>query len=205
MLVPLVWQDNYVKIDKDLKTITDRLSETGSHVEEVTITTSALESVVVGHVLEQEKHPDADRLKVLKIDIGREKPATIITAAKNTKKGDYLFVITSGTTMDNGDYIGDHDFFGINSEGMLTSYAELGYPDNVIPKEFRDGVIILNEEYKAGTPVSEVLKSNAPVIEYEITPNRPDCLSIIGMARETAASFGEKITMPSIDLSLIHI
>ncbi|MDU5229442.1 MAG: hypothetical protein E6175_03620, partial [Anaerococcus sp.] len=70
MLVPLVWQNNYVKIDKDLKTITDRLSETGSHVEEVTITTSALESVVVGHVLEQEKHPDADRLKVLKIDIG---------------------------------------------------------------------------------------------------------------------------------------
>ncbi|WP_262121931.1 phenylalanine--tRNA ligase subunit beta [Anaerococcus sp. Marseille-Q5996] len=199
MLVPLVWQDNYVKIDKDLKTITDRLSETGSHVEEVTITTSALESVVVGHVLEQEKHPDADRLKVLKIDIGREKPATIITAAENTKKGDYLFVITSGTKMDNGDFIGDHEFFGINSEGMLTSYAELGYPDNVIPKEFKDGVIILNEEYKPGTPVSEVLSSNTPVIEYEITPNRPDCLSIIGMARETAASFGEKITMPSID------
>lgn len=199
MLVPLVWQDNYVKIDKDLKTITDRLSETGSHVEEVTITTSALESVVVGHVLEQEKHPDADRLKVLKIDIGREKPATIITAAKNTKKGDYLFVITSGTTMDNGDYIGDHDFFGINSEGMLTSYAELGYPDNVIPKEFRDGVIILNEEYKPGTPASDVLSSNTPVIEYEITPNRPDCLSIIGMARETAASFGKEITLPSID------
>ena len=199
MLVPLVWQNNYVKIDEDLKSITDRLSETGSHVEEVTITTSALESVVVGHVLEQEKHPDADRLKVLKIDIGRDDPATIITAAKNTKKGDYLFVITSGTSMDNGDYIGDHDFFGINSEGMLTSYAELGYPDNVIPKEFRDGVIILNEEYKPGTPVSEVLSSNTPVIEYEITPNRPDCLSIIGMARESAASFGEKIKLPDLD------
>ncbi|MBM0047002.1 phenylalanine--tRNA ligase subunit beta [Anaerococcus sp. mt242] len=199
MLVPLVWQNNYVKIDEDLKTITDRLSETGSHVEEVTIITSQLESVVVGHVLEQEKHPDADRLQVLKIDIGKEDPSTIITAAKNTKKGDYLFVITSGTTMDNGDCIGDHDFFGINSEGMLTSYAELGYPDNVIPKEFKDGVIILNEEYKPGTPVSEVLSSDTPVIEYEITPNRPDCLSIIGMARETAASFGKKITLPSVD------
>ena len=199
MLVPLVWQNNYVKIDEDLKTITDRLSETGSHVEEVTITTSALESVVVGHVLEQEKHPDADRLQVLKIDIGRDEPATIITAAKNTKKGDYLFVITSGTKMDNGDFIGDHEFFGINSEGMLTSYAELGYPDNVIPKEFKDGVIILNKEYKPGTPVSEVLFSNTPVIEYEITPNRPDCLSIIGMARESAASFGEKIKLPDLD------
>ena len=80
MLVPLVWQNNYVKIDEDLKTITDRLSETGSHVEEVTITTSTLESVVVGHVLEQEKHPDADRLQVLKIDIGRDEPCLLYTS-----------------------------------------------------------------------------------------------------------------------------
>ena len=199
MLVPLIWQNDYVKIDKDIKTITDRLSETGSHVEEVTIRTSDLKGVVVGHVLEQEKHPNADRLKVLKIDIGKDEPTTIITAAPNTKVGDYLFVITSGTKLDNGTEIGDHDFFGINSEGMLTSYSELGYPDNVIPKEFKDGVIILNGEFEPGTPVSEVLKSNTPVIEYEITPNRPDCLSIIGMARESAASFGQKITLPSVD------
>lgn len=198
MLVPLIWQKDYVKIDEDLKTITDRLSETGSHVEQVTITTSDLDSVVVGHVLKQEKHPDADRLKVLTIDIGKDEPTTIITAAPNTNEGDYLFVITSGTTLDNGTYIGDHDFFGINSEGMLTSYSELGYPDSVIPKEFREGVIILEGEYVPGTPVSEVLNSNTPVIEYEITPNRPDCLSIIGMARETAASFGKKITLPSV-------
>ena len=199
MLVPLIWQNDYVKIDKDIKTITDRLSETGSHVEEVTIRTSDLKGVVVGHVLEQEKHPNADRLKVLKIDIGKDEPTTIITAAPNTKVGDYLFVITSGTKLDNGTEIGDHDFFGINSEGMLTSYSELGYPDNVIPKELKDGVIILNGEFEPGTPVSEVLKSNTPVIEYEITPNRPDCLSIIGMARESAASFGEKISLPSVD------
>ena len=199
MLVPLIWQKDYVNIEEDLKTITDRLSETGSHVEEVNIITSNLDTVVVGHVLEQEKHPDADRLKVLTIDIGEDKPATIITAAPNTKKGDYLFVIKSGTKLDNGDYIGEHDFFGINSEGMLTSYSELGYPDSVIPKEFREGVIILPEEVKPGTPASEVLKSNTPVIEYEITPNRSDCLSIIGMARETAASFGERIRLPNLD------
>lgn len=201
MLVPLIWQNDYVKIDKDLKTITDRLSETGSHVEEVTVRTSELEGVVVGHVLEQEKHPDADRLKVLKIDIGKDEPTTIITAAPNTNVGDYLFVITSGTKLDNGTEIGDHDFFGITSQGMLTSYSELGYPDNVIPKEFKDGVIILNGEFEPGTPVSQVLNSNSPVIEYEITPNRPDCLSIIGMARETAASFGQKITLPSVEYS----
>lgn len=196
MLVPLIWQKDYINIDENLKTITDRLSETGSHVEEVTIRTSDLESVVVGHVLSQEKHPDADRLKVLSIDIGEDEPTTIITAAENTNVGDYLFVITSGTRLDNGTEIGDHDFFGIVSKGMLTSYKELGYPDAVIPKDLRDGVIILSGEFEPGTPVSEVLKSNSPVIEYEITPNRPDCLSIIGMARETAASFGGKISLP---------
>ena len=199
MLVPLIWQKEYIDIDKDLKTITDRLSETGSHVEEVEIHTSGLEGIVVGHVLKQVDHPDADRLRVLTIDVGKDAPITIITNAKNTKEGDYLPVITSGTKLDNGMVIEDHDFFGIISQGMLTAYSELGYDDSVIPKELREGVIVLAGEFKPGTPASEVLFSNTPVIEYEITPNRSDCLSIMGMARETAASFGEKITYPSLD------
>ena len=165
MLVPLIWQEDYLKLDKDLKNITDRLSETGSHVEEVTIHTSKLDGVVVGHVLSQEKHPDADRLKVLKIDVGENDPITIITNAKNTKAEDDLLVITSGTKLDDGTIIEDHDFFGIVSQGMLTSYSELGYEDSVIPKEFRDGVIVLEGEYKPGTKASEVLYSNTPVIE----------------------------------------
>ena len=199
MLVPLIWQKDYIEIDKDLKTITDRLSETGSHVEEVFIKTSDLEGIVVGHVLKQEKHPDADRLKVLSIDVGKNDPITIITNAKNTKEGDYLPVITSGTKLDDGTIIEDHDFFGIVSEGMLTAYSELGYDDSVIPKNLREGVIVLEGEYKPGSKASEVLYSNTPVIEYEITPNRPDCLSIIGMARESAASFGGKINLPETD------
>ena len=199
MLVPLIWQKEYIDIDKDLKIITDRLSETGSHVEEVTIHTSDLDGIVVGHVLEQKDHPDADRLRVLTIDIGKDAPITIITNAKNTKVGDYLPVITSGTKMDNGTLIEDHDFFGIVSQGMLTAYSELGYDDSVIPKELREGVIVLAGEFKPGTAAAEALYSNTPVIEYEITPNRSDCLSIMGMARETAASFGEKITYPSLD------
>ena len=199
MLVPLIWQKDYIEIDKDLKTITDRLSETGSHVEEVFIKTSDLEGIVVGHVLKQEKHSDADRLQVLSIDVGKNDPITIITNAKNTKEGDYLPVITSGTKLDDGTLIEDHDFFGIVSEGMLTAYSELGYDDSVIPKDLREGVIVLEGEYKPGTPAVEVLSSNTPVIEYEITPNRPDCLSIIGMARESAASFGGKINLPETD------
>ena len=199
MLVPLIWQKDYIEIDKDLKTITDRLSETGSHVEEVFIKTSNLEGIVVGHVLKQEKHPDADRLQVLSIDVGKNDPITIITNAKNTEEGDYLPVITSGTKLDDGILIEDHDFFGIVSEGMLTAYSELGYDDSVIPKELREGVIVLSGKYKPGTPAAEVLSSNTPVIEYEITPNRPDCLSIIGMARESAASFGGKINLPETD------
>ena len=198
MLVPLIWQKDYVKTGKDLKEITDRLSETGSHVEEVFIKTTDIKGLVVGHVKKQVDHPDADRLKVLTMDVGKDYDITIITNAKNTKEGDDLLVFTSGTKMDNGTVIEDHDFFGIVSQGMLASYAELGYEDSVIPKELRDGVIVLEGDFKPGTPGVEVLYSNSPVIEYEITPNRPDCLSIIGMARETAASFDESVTYPDL-------
>lgn len=196
MLVPLIWQNDYIKLDEDLKTITDRLSETGSHVESVNFISDKLEGLVVGKVLKQEKHPNADKLFVLKIDVGEE--ITIVTSAKNTKEGDYLIVIRSGSKI-NGQKIDDHDFFGIVSQGMLTSYKEIGYDDSVIEKKSKDGVIVLSGEFKPGTPAVEVLFSNTPVIEYEITPNRPDCLSIIGMARESAASFDEKITYPSIE------
>lgn len=196
MLVPLIWQNDYIKLDKDLKTITDRLSETGSHVESVNFISDKLDGLVVGKVLKQEKHPNADKLFVLTIDVGEE--ITIVTSAKNTKEGDYLIVIKSGTEI-NGQKIDDHEFFGIISQGMLTSYKEIGYDDSVIEKKSKDGVIVLSGEFKPGTPAVEVLFSNTPVIEYEITPNRPDCLSIIGMARESAASFDKKITYPSLE------
>ncbi|MFQ9998100.1 MAG: phenylalanine--tRNA ligase subunit beta, partial [Anaerococcus obesiensis] len=196
MLVPLIWQNDYIKLDKDLKTITDRLSETGSHVESVNFISDKLDGLVVGKVLKQEKHPNADKLFVLTIDVGEE--ITIVTSEKNTKEGDYLIVIKSGTEI-NGQKIDDHEFFGIVSQGMLTSYKEIGYDDSVIEKKSKDGVIVLSGEFKPGTPAVEVLFSNTPVIEYEITPNRPDCLSIIGMARESAASFDKKITYPSLE------
>ena len=196
MLVPLIWQNDYIKLDEDLKTITDRLSETGSHVESVNFISDKLDGLVVGKVLKQEKHPNADKLFVLTIDIGEE--ITIVTSAKNTKEGDYLIVIKSGSKI-NGQKIDDHEFFGIVSQGMLTSYKEIGYDDSVIEKKSKDGVIVLSGEFKPGTPAVEVLYSNTPVIEYEITPNRPDCLSIIGMARESAASFDKKITYPSLE------
>lgn len=199
MLVPIKWQENYVKTNKDLKTITDRLSETGSHVETVNFYTSDMDKIVVGHVKSIKKHPDADKLFVLKIDVGEKEDITIITAAKNVSQDDYLLVIRSGARLDSGLEIDDHDFFGITSQGMLLAYSEMNYPDAVIPKELRDGVIILSGVFEPGRPASEVLLSNTPVIEYEITPNRPDCLSIIGMARETAASFGKKVSYPSTD------
>ncbi|MFR4763278.1 MAG: phenylalanine--tRNA ligase subunit beta [Anaerococcus obesiensis] len=200
MLVPLIWQNDYIKLDKDLKTITDRLSETGSHVESVNFISDKLDGLVVGKVLKQEKHPNADKLFVLTIDVGEE--ITIVTSAKNTKEGDYLIVIKSGSEI-NGQKIDDHEFFGIVSQGMLTSYKEIGYDDSVIEKKSKDGVIVLSGEFKPGTPAVEVLFSNTPVIEYEITPNRPDCLSIIGMARESAASFDKKITYPSLEYPTI--
>lgn len=194
MLAPIKWIKEYVDLDKNLMVYTDRLSETGSHVDSVNKYTSDIKSIKVGKVLDIRKHENADKLFVL--NIRTDKDVTIVTASKNVKKDDYVLVAQSPTKFDNGNLIEDHEFFGVVSQGMLVSYMELGYPDSVIPKKFKDGVIVLNGEFKEGEKLINVLDSNSPVIEFEITPNRPDCLSIIGLARESAASFDTKIKLP---------
>ncbi|MDO4595021.1 MAG: phenylalanine--tRNA ligase subunit beta [Tissierellia bacterium] len=194
MLVPIKWLKDYVDINEKLKVFTDRLSETGSHVDSVYTYTSDIKNIKVGLVKSIRKHENADRLFVL--DIKTDKDLTIVTAAKNVKENDKVLVAEVGCVFDNGNKIENHDFMGITSEGMLVSYMELGYPDSVIAKKYKDGVIILDDNFKCAESLNDVLFSNTEIIEFEITPNRPDCLSIIGMARETAASFERKIKYP---------
>lgn len=193
MLVPIEWMKNYVDVNVDILEYTDRLSETGSHVDGVVKYTDDLKGIKVGIVLDVRKHENADKLTVLKIKTKKE--ITIVTSAKGLKKDDKVLVIESGNYINNK-YIESHDFFGVLSEGMLISYSELNYPDSVIPKKLKDNVIILQGDFTPGEDAVNVLKSNTPIIDFEITPNRPDCLSIIGMARESAASFETKIKLP---------
>lgn len=188
MLLPINWLKTYVDIDIRPKDLADGLTYSGSHVESITSMERGIQNIVIGKIVEIDKHPDADKLFITKIDIG-EDPLTIVTGAKNLKNGDFVPVAKIGSRLANGVEITSSEFRGVRSEGMLCSLNELGFMDNVIAKEFRDGIFVFDRDYPLGEDVKEYLQMTDNVIEFEITPNRPDCLSIYGMARETAATF----------------
>ncbi|MDO5718395.1 MAG: phenylalanine--tRNA ligase subunit beta [Tissierellia bacterium] len=198
MLVPVNWMKKYIKIEEDIKDISDALTLTGSHVDSIRFADNGISGIVVGKILSIQKHPNADKLVVCNTDIG-DREVVIVTGAKNVFEGAFVPVALSGAVLGSGDKIGNHDFRGVMSEGMFCSYEELGFDDSVIPKKYKDGILILKDETKTGTDIKDVLEMDDRIIEFEITPNRPDCLSIIGMARESAATFDKKIDMPEID------
>jgi phenylalanyl-tRNA synthetase beta chain len=201
MLVPVKWMKDYVNIDDiEMKDLADKLNSSGSHVEAIEKVDKGVENVVVGMIMEIESHPDADKLVITKVDVGEEDLVQIVTGASNINEGDFVPVALVGAKLPGGMKIKKGKLRGIESNGMLCSAEEFGIADNVIPKEQKDGIFILPSGTEIGKDIREVLGFSEEVIEFEITPNRPDCLSIVGMARETAASIGRKITMPSTDI-----
>lgn len=197
MLLPVKWLKEYVKTDKEGRELADGLTLSGSHVESINSLNKGIEKVVVGKIISLEKHNDADKLWITNIDIGNE-VIVIVTGATNIKLYDFVPVALVGAVLPGGIKIDTTDFRGVNSFGMLCSLRELGYSENVIPKEVKDGIFILDKEYPLGEDILNILNLNNEVIEFEITPNRPDCLSILGMARETAATFSVSVEEPKI-------
>ena len=198
MLVPLKWLKEYVDIDGiDLETLSDGLVMSGSKVEELKALDKDIEKVVVGKILEADKHPNADKLLVTKVDIGNE-TIQIVTGATNIKVGQYIPVVLDGGTLSGGIKIKKGKLRGEESNGMMCSAKELNIPDKVIPTNQKDGIFILDQPYPLGKDIKDIMGLNGHVIEFEITPNRPDCLSIIGMARETAATFNIPLNYPEI-------
>ncbi|MDO5708084.1 MAG: phenylalanine--tRNA ligase subunit beta [Andreesenia angusta] len=201
MFVPVKWLKDYIDIeDYDIRKLADKLNETGSHVESIESVDKGVEKVVVGRIEEIEKHPDADKLIITKIDIGEEELLQIVTGANNVKEGDLVPVALVGAKLPGGIKIKKGKLRGVESFGMLCSAAELGYSDSVIPKLYRDGIHILQENYEIGKDIREVFGLNEEIIEFEITPNRPDCLSILGMARELGATIEQKIKYPDMEV-----
>ncbi|MDD4437818.1 MAG: phenylalanine--tRNA ligase subunit beta [Tissierellia bacterium] len=200
MLVPIKWMKNYVDIDVDDKILADKLTLTGSHVDAVIDYNKEVKNVVTGKILEIKQHPNADKLVVAPIDINEGEPVQIITGAKNIKEGDVVPVALEGAVLPNGLKIGKTNFRGLPSYGMMVSYEELGFEDKIIPKESRDGIIILPPDTPLGKDIKEILELDGSALEVEVTFNRPDCLNIVGMARETAATLGTKFKFPEIEI-----
>ena len=200
MLLPVKWLKDYIKTEEDGRILSDGLTSSGSHVESILALNKGIESIVVGKILDIEKHLDADKLFICKVDIGKE-VLQIVTGAANLTNGDYIPVAIIGSKLPGDITIEKTNFRGVDSYGMLCSLRELGYSDNVIPKYARDGIFILDKEYPLGTSIIDVMGLDGEVIEFEITPNRPDCLSIMGMARETAATFNIELKEPEIKIN----
>jgi len=201
MLVPIKWLKDYVDIDMDVKEFADAMTMSGSKVESVEEIGQNISNVVVGKILEITPHPNADSLLVTKVDVGGE-VLQIITGATNIKVNDYIPVALHGSTLPDGTKIKRGKLRGIESNGMLCSPDELGLDAESLPEgvDMVDGIFILPHEYPLGQDIREVLNLGDKIVEFEITNNRPDCLSILGIAREAAATFGLKMKYPSIEV-----
>lgn len=201
MLVPVKWLEKYVDISGlTLKEIEECLILTGSNIETVEGIAEGVQKVVVGRVESIEQHPDADKLLVLQINVGEE-TIQIVTGAQNCFVGAHIPVALHGSLIAGGVKIKKGKLRGVVSNGMLCSLEELGFEKKVIPKEFEDGILILDnadDSLVLGQSIQEVAGLGDHVIEFEITPNRPDCLSMIGMARETAATFNRELVWPEM-------
>ncbi len=200
MKLSMNWLSDYVKAnDIDIKEYCDRMTDTGSKVEGYELIGHEVTNVLVGKILATSKHPDADRLTVCSVDVGGEAPIQIITAATNVFEGALVPVACDNSTLVGGVKIKKGKLRGLPSEGMFCSIAELGLTLHDMPGAIEDGILILGDvghaDAKPGTPINDVLMLNDEVVEFEITPNRPDCLSVIGLARESAVTFDRTLTV----------
>lgn len=197
MKVPVRWLKDYVDIDISANELGDKLTLSGSKVEEVVTTGDEITKVVTGRIVKIDKHPDADRLSVCQVDIGMEEPIQIITAADNMKEQDIVPVALHGATIHGGTKIKKGKLRGLVSNGMFCSEEELG----VAGDKPVYGLMILPYDTPVGRDIKSVVDMEKSIIDFEITSNRPDCLSVVGIARETAATLNEKYRKPQLDYS----
>ncbi|MGX8797520.1 phenylalanine--tRNA ligase subunit beta [Fusibacter sp. JL298sf-3] len=199
MKLPVQWLKDYVNIEEIAHdTLVERLIMTGSNSEGSYALADKVKKIVVGHIKSITQHPDADKLKICQTDIGDD-VIQIVTAATNMREGDYVPVALHGAILADGSKIKKGKLRGEVSNGMFCSLEELGVEKNLVPKKYEDGLLIFEKALPLGEDVAALLKLSEPVIEFEITPNRPDCLSVVGLARETAATFDRKMTLPALD------
>jgi phenylalanyl-tRNA synthetase beta chain len=182
MRVPYSWLRSYCDPGLGPAELAERLAMTGTEVERVgTVGPPAPDGFVVGRVLTREKHPDADRLSVCTVDVGEGEPRTIVCGAPNVDAGQTVPVALPGATMPGGQKLGEAKLRGVQSSGMILSAAELEIAEESA------GILVLDDGPEPGAPLGEILPVAEPVLELEVTPNRPDCLGVYGVAREVHA------------------
>ncbi|MCI8911310.1 MAG: phenylalanine--tRNA ligase subunit beta [Clostridia bacterium] len=199
MKVSLSWLKDFVDIDVDVETLADKLVGAGFEVEEIIDAGANMKNVVLGKIVELEKHPDADKLQICQIDVGGKELVQIVTGAQNVSKGDLVPVAMDNSLLPTGQEIKKGKLRGVPSNGMLCSGEELKLTESEYVGASVHGILIMNgEKYPLGTDMNVVLGNDDVVLDIGVTANRSDCNSVLGIAREVATVLNKTLKMPDV-------
>lgn len=190
MKITLNWLRDYVDLDSTPEELVHRLTMAGLEAESVEDLGGGLADIVVGRVLERRPHPNADRLSICIVDAGPSGPVRIVCGGPNVDAGQMVPVVLPGGSLPDGRRIDRVELRGIASEGMICSEAELGLGEE------DQGILVLPQDYPVGSPLAEAAGLDDVLVDFEVTPNRPDWLSVVGIAREVAALTGARLRLP---------
>lgn len=204
MKVPYKWLKEFVDVDVTPEVLADKLVSIGFEVEEI-INLSLVSNVFTCKIVSIEKHPNADKLQVCRVSLGGDKSYQIVTNAKNIKVGDIVPVSLDGAELCGDIKIKSGEIRGVLSDGMFCSGKELGATDVDYLGASEDKVLVMDPEEKIGVDINEVLGRDDVVLDVSITANRPDCQSIIGIAREVAVVLGKEFKSPEIGYEVVNV
>ncbi|WAE41005.1 phenylalanine--tRNA ligase subunit beta [Staphylococcus pasteuri] len=196
MLISNEWLKDYVDVNQNVQDLAEKITRTGIEVDDIIDFTKDIKNLVVGYVVSKTSHPDADKLNICQVDIGEEEPVQIVCGAPNVDEGQYVIVAKVGGRLPGGIKIKRAKLRGERSEGMICSLQEIGISSNVVPKAFENGIFVFSTEVKPGTDALDALYLNDQIMEFDLTPNRADALSMVGTAYEVAALYQTQMTKP---------
>lgn len=195
MNLSLKWLADYVDCDVSAKDFCAGMTMSGSKVETYETEGAEVKNVIVGKLLSIAPHENSDHLQVCQVDVGSGAPIQIVTGAQNIVEGALVPVAMIGADLPGGVHIKKGKLRGVESNGMLCSLGELGLTKHDFPYAIEDGIFLIEEDCKPGQDIHEAIGLNDTSVEFEITSNRPDCLSVVGLAREAAVTFGKPLNI----------
>lgn len=204
MFVSYKWLQEYVDLSGvTAKDLAEKITKSGIEVEGVEVLNEGVKGVVIGHVLEREQHPNADKLNKCLVDIGQEQPVQIVCGAPNVDKGQKVAVATIGAVLPGNFKIKKAKLRGEESNGMICSLQELGVESKLIAKEYSEGIFVFPNDVTVGDDAIELLNRDDQVLELGLTPNRADCLSMLGVAYEVAAILDRDVKLPNPSVTAV--
>ncbi|MBO2943493.1 phenylalanine--tRNA ligase subunit beta [Paenibacillus sp. F411] len=206
MRVSTEWLSQYISLSEvTAPELARRITAAGIEIDVIENRNQGIHKVVTGYVKSKEKHPDADKLNVCIVDAGLDEDIQIVCGAKNVDAGQKVPVALVGAKLPGGLDIKKAKLRGVVSQGMICSAKELGMNDKLLPKELQEGILVLPEQTVIGLPIEDVLGLNDQVLELDLTPNRSDCLSMLGTAYEVSAILGRELALPDPQEQLVEV